>query len=293
MTDPEKNIECEAASKYIRQNFEPTDRLAIVLINRAKSSGIQRLATARTIADPTFQSWLRSHNQNQSEVYVSMNALAGTARGRTKADVDAIRHVYLDFDDNGSAKVQALLNRAEVPKPNFVLNSSPEKWQVVWKVKGFSKTEAEALQRALARQFGGDVAATDCARVLRVPGFYNHKYSTPHLVTAGVYSDAARVFTLPEFPSIRNDLRELHGRGNHRQRAPGDISQSERDWAYAKSALHRGESQQLIIAAIARYRRFSKYNPEGYARRTVEKAREEIETEKRQQHYHADTLKAR
>ena len=39
-----------------------------------------------------------------------------------------------------------------------------------------SQAEAENLMRAMAREFGGDPAATDSTRVLRLPGFYNKKY---------------------------------------------------------------------------------------------------------------------
>ena len=64
--------------------------------------------------------------------------------------------------------------RKLTPKPNYLINSSPDKWQVVWKVAEFAKQQAEDLQRGLARECGSDSAATDCARVLRLPGVYNH-----------------------------------------------------------------------------------------------------------------------
>jgi len=77
-----------------------------------------------------------------------MNALHCNAQGRTKADVGVIRHVYLDVDGNGTAAVEALLKPEDVPKPNYLINSSPDKWQVIWKVDGFTKDQAEELQRA-------------------------------------------------------------------------------------------------------------------------------------------------
>jgi len=46
--------------------------------------------------------------------------------------------------------------------------------------KIFEKDQAESLQRALVRELGADLAATDSSRVLRLPGFYNHKYAKPH-----------------------------------------------------------------------------------------------------------------
>jgi 5S rRNA maturation endonuclease (ribonuclease M5) len=56
---------------------------------------------------------------------VSMNTLKPDAHGRTKSDIHAIRHVYLDLDDGGQDKLDALLARTDVPPPNWVLQSSP------------------------------------------------------------------------------------------------------------------------------------------------------------------------
>ena len=89
----------ELASRYLKASFDPTDRLAVVLVNKSADSVIQRIATAETIASTDFQAWLRYHNNAEHyEIYVSMNALHPAAKGRTKADVAVIRHVYLDFD---------------------------------------------------------------------------------------------------------------------------------------------------------------------------------------------------
>jgi hypothetical protein len=54
----------------------------------------------------------------------------------SKTDVARIRHVFLDFDHNGNAAVQALFQRKDLPVPSYVLNTSPGKWQVVWNWSG-------------------------------------------------------------------------------------------------------------------------------------------------------------
>src|SRR5579864_1824323 len=170
----------DIASEYIRDNFKTTDRLAVVLLHKQTGRVVQRVATADRIATTDFQAWLHQKNGERFEVFISMNALHQTARGRTKSDVDEIRHVYLDFDENGTVAVERLLARGDLPQPNDLLNSSPEKWQVGWKVEGFAKSQAEELQKGLAHETGADPAATDCSRVLRLPGFYNHKYTKRH-----------------------------------------------------------------------------------------------------------------
>lgn len=42
--------------------------------------------------------------------------------------------------------------------------------------------EIEAVNRSLAHRYGGDINAIDITRILRVPGFYNYKYTPPRKV---------------------------------------------------------------------------------------------------------------
>jgi len=57
-----------------------------------------------------------------------------------------------------------------------------------------------------------------------------------------------------------------------RSTARNSLSQSERDWAYAKRALGRGEPERRVTDEIARYRVGQKHDAHEYARRTVRKA---------------------
>lgn len=59
--------------------------------------------------------------------------------------------------------------------------------------------EAETLQKAMVTEFGGDPAATDSSRVLRLPGFQNKKYQRDHQVEA--YPGSDQTYTLPDFES--------------------------------------------------------------------------------------------
>jgi hypothetical protein len=258
------------ASKYIRENFEPTDRLAIVLLNKGSGQVIQRLADADKIASESFQAWLRHQNAQRFEVYVSMNTLSAEARGRTKDDIETVRHVYLDFDTNGTAAVEALVRRTDVPPPNYVINSSPDKWQAIWKVTGFEKDQAETLQRGLARETGADIAATDSARVMRLPGFYNHKYADPHYVR---YEQRSTETNTPDrFPQYASDDRSTRSTIAPHENTSGAKSQSESDWAYARRALARGEPESAVISTIEKFREGDKHNAHYYAELTVRKA---------------------
>ncbi len=160
-----------SAPEYIRDNFDAEDSLAVVAINKRSGAVVQRLAPAEKIAAEDAQRWLHYMNDNNYEIYISMNALKQDAHGRTKEDIAGIRHIYLDLDQQGDEVLQRLLERPDLPQPNYVLTTSPGRYQAIWKIEGFEKEQAEGLQRYLAREMGADIAATDSSRILRLPGF--------------------------------------------------------------------------------------------------------------------------
>jgi len=265
-------------SEYVRELFAPADNAAILVRNRSTGQTVQTIAKAEAIASPGFQSWLASQSAAGSDIYVGMNPIKDGAYSRTKENIKDIRHVYLDLDKKGDEALDAIRNSPEVPAPNFVLDTSPGKHQVVWKVSGFGQDEAESLLHSLANKFGGDLAATDSTRVLRLPGFANRKLPEEFIVQARQESDA--LYRLRDF-MIDEDSPEAprhFGEAQERRRTfPNDHkSQSERDWAYAKRALARGDDPEEIIRRIADYRSGGKYDPADYARRTVTKAQTEL-----------------
>jgi hypothetical protein len=266
------------ASEYVRELFEPTDNAAILVRNRGTSKTVQRITKAETIASPEFQAWLAARSAAGSDVYVGMNPIKEGAYSRTKENIKNIRHVYLDLDKKGSEALESIRNSTEVPPPNFVLDTSPGKHQVVWKVSGFSQDEAESLLHNLANQFAGDLAATDSTRVLRLPGFANRKLPEEFIVQARQESDA--IHTPREFAIDEGSPEAPRHLGDDQERprnVPNDHkSQSEQDWAYAKRALSRGDDPELVIRRIADYRSEDKADPEYYARHTVTKAQGEL-----------------
>ena len=262
----------EISTGYIRNNFEAADRIAIVLLNKRSGVVLQRVVSAERVVASEYQAWLRHMNAQKYEVYISMNTLKEGTHRRTKDDVDQIRHVYLDFDENGTQAVEALLERTDLPEPNYLINSSPDKWQVIWKIAGCSKEQAGEIERGLVGDTGADPAVVDVARVLRLPGFYNHKYSRPHLVVVESRSD--EISGPEEFPRLRSDSAARDTKSIESERArvsSGKITQSERDWARVRRELREGASPEALIEDL-RIQRADKFNPKDYARRTVEKA---------------------
>jgi hypothetical protein len=269
------------APDYLRWMFQASDRIAILTRNHERGETAQRIAPLTTVVDAPFQRWLQFKNQKQaSDVYVGMNPLKPEARARTKDDIVAIRHLYLDLDREAAAALSAIEVSNLVPHPNAVLDTSPGKMQVIWKVDGFSQDQAETVLRALARKFNGDPAATDSTRVLRLPGFRNHKYDDLFTVRAELRSD--RVYNPHDFrlkaeieENQPRPLRSFTERTDSTRRET--LTQSEHDWAFAKRSLAKGVPAGDVIRQIAAFRANDKHNPEDYARRTVMKAQAELQ----------------
>ena len=279
------------ARRYIQENFEATDWLAVVVRNRESGETIQRIATAQQIVGHEFQSWLRFKNAHGSDVYLSLNPLSEHAHGRTKADVKEIRHLYLDLDEGGQRKLAAIYENPAVPHPNYVLQTSLDKYQAIWRVEGIPPREAEELLRGLAQRFGGDRAATDTTRVFRLPGFNNKKYEQDFLVklAAGTLPEPVyhrSDFNIETVPYEAGVTDRLSATVLLSLRTSWADTQSERDWAYAIRRLRRGDQPADIVREMAGYRTKDRYdsqdptkltaprksNPRYYAEHTVGRA---------------------
>lgn len=223
-SDMKSNSGSLSAPQYILENFEETDRLAVLVRSRGAGETTQRITTAKNAASPDFQAWLR-HKNIGSDVYISMNTLKRDAYSRTKEDIELIRHLYLDIDRNGPSALDILERSELVPTPNYVLETSPEKYQVIWKVEGIAQDQAEALQRVMVREFGGDPAATDSTRVLRLPDFVNRKYEREHVVkarTGGTQTYHAEDFRVRA--DANEDQREYQPRAERASSAHAELS---------------------------------------------------------------------
>src|SRR6266404_3729144 len=262
------------ASEYVFALHEPRDQVAVLLRNRIQQQTMQRILPAETIASAPFQSWLAEQNLSGADIFIGMNPVREGSRNRTKEQIREIRHAYLDLDEEAGVSLQAIRTSGDVPPPNFVLDTSPGKHQVVWRVEGLDTSQAETLLRALASLYGGDPAATDVSRLLRLPGFTNRKYNEAFVVrvhheTNALYheQDFHMQEDSPESPRHLSDSQQ-----GSRKISAGHRSQSEADWAYAKRALARGDQADQIIQRIADYRADDTADPAYYARLTVIKA---------------------
>jgi len=170
------------AVEFIRAIFSPEDRICIAAKKTDSRVFNADFKTVAEVCDDAYLDKLAAANDAGANVYVCMNSILPDHTRRRKEDIGDIRSVYLDLDTNGKEKLDAILASKEVPDPSMVLESSPGKYQVVWAVRGISKEQQEAALKRLIERFGGDPAASDCSRVLRLPGFSNAKYEDAPLV---------------------------------------------------------------------------------------------------------------
>ena len=82
-----------SASEYILDNFEPTDRIAMLVLNRDFGETIQRITSAQKASSLEFQAWLRYKNANGSDIYIGQNPLRKDASTRTKEEIESIRMI--------------------------------------------------------------------------------------------------------------------------------------------------------------------------------------------------------
>jgi RepB DNA-primase from phage plasmid len=282
-TEEKEKPKYVSAIEYLRSNFHPGDRIAVLVRNGTAGEALQRITSAERLAGIQVQDWLHHKNEKEScDIYIGMNVLKPEAHTRTKEDIQTIRHLYLDIDDEGPAALGRIRQSNLVPAPNYTITTSPEKFQVVWRVEGIQQEQAEGILRAMARKFGGDPAATDSTRVLRLPGFLNKKYPIDFLVQAERHTD--RVYHSSDFrlrsEPIDTDVRPQSRFPSYRRDLQNPLSQSERDWMYAKRALARGDDPEEVIRRLADFRSSDKSNPEYYARLTVTKAQADLAAEK-------------
>lgn len=265
-----KTIQVDFAHEFLTRSFNSGETLAILLRSESQARTQQRIVRFECAVAPRYLRWMAYENARGANVYVAANPLRFGSRKRTKESIDEVRHLYIDIDSDGDARLGAIRISDMVPIPSTILSTSSGKYQVLWQVDDFRFAEQERLLKLLAIAFGGDPACTDCNRVLRLPGFLNQKYDPPHLVTAEYPShsvskpeyfhmDDALIESLPICPR-----RPVHNARDHE-------TNSENDWAWVFRELAAGKDP-VKLTRILTQRRSDKPNPLYYAQRTIDVA---------------------
>jgi len=274
----EKRLREMSSRDYIHRSFDLSDRLAVLVRNPRRGEIVERISTAVWIAGPQFQDWLHHKNEvDGCDIYLSLNPLKPEAQTRSKQDIQAIKHLYVDLSREAAKSFAAIQHSRLVPPPSYVLHTSPHRFQAIWRVGEIAHAQGEALLHALARHFDGDPNAAGLTRTLRLPGFANKKCMEDFWVTMNDHT--GRIYHTRDF-KLRTDPVE----SNLPRWSPSvrhtfvsrEQNQAERDAAYAKGALARGFSPEEVIHDIAEFRVEENVHAEDYARHTVAAAQAEL-----------------
>jgi RepB DNA-primase from phage plasmid len=260
----------QTARNFLTRCFAPGETIALLLRRDKGERPAQRIVQLEQVLRSRYLGWLVHENDTGANVYVVANPLRSGSQRRTKENIASVRHLYIDIDFDGVARVDALRASDSVPAPTAILSTSPGKYQVLWRVEDFDFERKETTLKQLAFALGGDPACTDCNRVLRVPGFLNRKYTPAHSVTVEYPSDST--WNAGHF-HLDNEIADsgLPQRGISRSLRTKKQTHSEQDWAWVLEELSHGEGAAKLTQALAS-RRSDKPNPLYYAQRTMDMA---------------------
>jgi hypothetical protein len=262
------------AANFLTRSFASCETIALLLRREDAPRPQQRVVTVEQVLAPRYMAWLNFENDNGANVYVSANPLHSGSRKRTKECIASVRHIYIDIDEDGDARLAVLRASDLVPTPTAIISTSPGKYQALWRVAGFDFERQEQTLKLIAQAFGGDPACTDRNRVLRVPGFLNRKYSPAHPVTVEYPADA--IYGPADFRLGNIEVSSVlplcgDTRKNPAHSTPSKHSHSEDDWAWVCARLARDMDAAKLTRELAS-RRSDKSDPLYYAQRTVDVA---------------------
>ncbi|MCY4588744.1 MAG: DNA-primase RepB domain-containing protein [Bryobacterales bacterium] len=270
---------------FINDMFSPDDLVALVLVSRdAAKKTQQRIWSAEQASSQQIQKWLRYSNTHGYDIYIGMNPLHPGSTSRTKDDIHEVRRIYLDLDEDGPSKLREVLTDSfsgKLPSASYIINTSPDRYQLIWNVEpdSFTPNEAESLMRGLATKYGGDRSVTDVSRVLRLPGF-KHRGKNTWITMSSTSADHSVKSDWPDrlfLPFEESSSPQSNSSPPHR--SGGDSSPSGRDWAWTKDQIRGGVSPEELEKQLAAART-DKRDPSDYAKRTVARAREAVDMDR-------------
>ncbi|MGC8549186.1 MAG: RepB family DNA primase [Acidobacteriaceae bacterium] len=270
MPQHKTQIATQIAVDFLIRCFAPGETIALLLRRESPAGTIQRIVPLERALAPRFLGWLAHENSTGANIYVSANSLRSGSRKRTKESIAIVRHLYIDIDTYGEARLAALRAFNTIPTPNVILATSPGKYQVLWHVDDFTSEQQEGTLKLLAIAFGGDPACTDCNRVLRLPGFLNCKYDPAYPIAVEYPSNSTCNPGDFRLDVLAPDA-VLSSRAIPLRKHLGKHTTSEHDWAWVLRELANGKDGAKLAQALAS-RRSDKPNPYYYAQRTVDMA---------------------
>lgn len=145
---------------------------------------------------------LRAFVRRDEDLYVGVASRKDSSSGAA-TNLHELPALFVDIDFKDLDETEARARLAAFPPPTALIQSGGGLhpwWSLVTPLNVTAPegcTRAKGLLRRLATALGGDLAAAEPARILRLPGSKNHKYDPPRLVTIELL-DASRRYTLDE-----------------------------------------------------------------------------------------------
>jgi len=146
------------AADFLTRCFAPGESIALLLRRENPAGILQRIAPLERALAPRYLGWLAHENSIGANIYVAANPVRSDSRQRTKESIAAVRHLYLDLDTDGEARLASLWASDAVPEPNAIVSTSHGKYQVLWRVAGFTFEQQEIALKLLAVLFANGVS---------------------------------------------------------------------------------------------------------------------------------------
>lgn len=226
------SVDIDEARRFLRALDPAAERFHFRTLPEGGRPGKGHKFDNRSLDEVEFN--LARDNGNGHGVFVVVNE-----GGQTAAAITRVRAVWADFDDTD---VVARLNFSELnidgQPPHMVVQSSPGKVHVYWKVDGLELAAFNGVQEAIAARYGSDRSVADLPRIMRLPGFIHHK-GAPHLTRLVGDAEARGRAPLSAAAVLAAFPPAVVAAGAVAIPAPAGSSSSN---AHLVASIHRGES---------------------------------------------------
>ncbi len=210
----------EQLQQFIGCIFEPNDIVEARFLP-AKNSNWYPAAELSTHANE-----LAALNDSGQHIYVGVNPRADIG-GTTAKDVSVARCLFVDFDHTTPEQVQSLLDDMEFPQPTLMMNSGHGvhcHWRLTEPITDLNLWTA--YQKRLIVTLDSDKAIHDPPRIMRLPGFINHKQ--PVTQSYIIDADPARIYLLADIEENLVEIEPPKAAPTRRIAPPASSDETER-----------------------------------------------------------------
>ena len=204
-----------------------------------------------------MKSQLAAANDSGAGVFTILNPLVAAIR--KASEVESVHGQLLDLDEADLDPVLAIM-----PTPHMVIETSPGRYHVHWKVHDCLLGQFKDCQKALAERFDGDPAVCDLPRLVRIPGFIHQKLDkvtgclTDPFISHIVSMNNRSAYSLSElFAPIGGVPKDRPKRVAHERFDPQqDVGEGGRNTAltqYCGRLISQGVSEGEAIATLSKW----------------------------------------